>query len=82
MRVREGCTLTRQDGTVWADSGEVFEIALDSPDPSTRSAAQLSLRGQHGKVCPAPPATVERSDRSMEAPVTRKKARRKAPKKD
>lgn len=69
--VREGCTLMHPDGTVWAQAGEVVEVDVDSEVPAERTAAQRSLRGQHAKVCAAPPEVSKRSDRSMAAPVIR-----------
>jgi hypothetical protein len=81
-RVLEGCTLYREDGSVWAESGEIVDIAVDSPDPAVRTAAQFSLRGQFAKVrVTADGDPVARQDRSLTPSVTKGTSKKKATKK-
>lgn len=82
FRVLDGCTLTRPDGSVWARAGEVIEVAVDSPDPAVRTAAQRSLRGQHGKVTSAPdPVESAPLNRAIIEPAAKKVLGKKASKK-
>lgn len=82
FRVLDDCTLLRPDGSVWANAGDVIDIAVDSADPLERTAAQKSLRGQHRKVTSAPdPVPSAPSNRAISEPaVVRKVGAKKASK--
>ncbi len=72
-RVLDGCTLTYPDGSIWARSGEVVDIAIDSKDPEERKRAGRDLKGQYLKIAAVPEAAPveDRQDRQMTTMVTK-----------